>query len=103
MQIIDTFSPIKPYAITIYPFIISEDDLDEVTLNHEKIHIQQQKELFVIPFYILYAYFYFKNIRKGMSKDDAYLYIPFESEAYENEFSMSYLSRRPKMAWTKYI
>ena len=31
-------------AITLYPFIIFRDEPDEHTVNHERIHIQQQKE-----------------------------------------------------------
>ena len=41
---------IDVYAITIFPFIISKEKMDKVTLNHEKIHIQQQKEMLVIFF-----------------------------------------------------
>ena len=41
-------------GITIYPFIIlREDCADEVTINHESIHIQQQKESLVIGFYLI--------------------------------------------------
>ena len=33
-------------AITLYPFIISREKMSEDVLNHESIHIAQQKELF---------------------------------------------------------
>ena len=41
---------IDVYAITLFPFIISKEKMDETTLNHEKIHIEQQKELLVVFF-----------------------------------------------------
>ena len=44
---------IDVYAITLFPFIISKEKMDETTLNHEKIHIEQQKELLVVFFYLL--------------------------------------------------
>ena len=42
------------YAITIWPFVFIRDDGNELTINHESIHIKQQQELFVLPFYLLY-------------------------------------------------
>ena len=39
-------------AITLYPFIISREEMSEDVLNHESIHIAQQKELFVVFFYM---------------------------------------------------
>lgn len=44
-------------GLTLFPFIfVSEkaDLKDDILINHEKIHIQQQKELLVLPFYIWY-------------------------------------------------
>ena len=35
-------------AITLFPFIISKEEMSETLLRHETIHIAQQKELFVI-------------------------------------------------------
>jgi hypothetical protein len=31
-----------------------EDVLDKVFVNHEKIHLRQQLELLVLPFYVWY-------------------------------------------------
>ena len=38
---------ISVYAITIFPFIILSEEVDDYTMNHELIHFEQQKELFV--------------------------------------------------------
>ena len=48
---------IDVYAITIFPFIISKEKMSEITLNHETIHIEQQKELLVLGFYPLYVFY----------------------------------------------
>lgn len=90
-------------AITLYPFIISKNEMCEFTVNHEKIHIEQQKELFVLFFYILYVGYWLKGKLKGMTNDDAYAFIPFEQEAYSNHYDLDYLKTRPKHAWKDYI
>ena len=94
---------IDVYAITIYPFIFVRDESNDTTNNHESIHLAQQKELFVIPFYILYVYWWLLNLSKGMNKFDAYMNIPFEKEAYGNQKDFAYLNNRKKMSWKKYI
>ena len=42
------------WAITLYPFIICRGEMNEKTKNHERIHLAQQKELWLIGFYVLY-------------------------------------------------
>lgn len=89
-------------AWAIFPFIIFRDRkyMSSRKRNHEKIHIQQQKELWVIPFYIIYAFSYIRNIIK---RDLApYRNIVFEREAYANERKIMYLEKREKHAWRKY-
>ena len=91
-------------AITIYPFIIFRDETDEQTINHERIHIVQQRELLVIPFYILYVGYWLVN--KFIHKDNsrmAYYNIPFEIEAYQNDENFSYLLNRKSLSWRKYF
>ena len=91
-------------AITIYPFIIFRDETDEQTINHERIHIVQQRELLVIPFYILYVGYWLVN--KFIHKDNsrmAYYNIPFEIEAYQNDENFSYLLNRKWFSWRKYF
>ena len=46
------------YAMAIFPFILvhrSSIPVGEKLLNHERIHLQQQLELLIIPFYIWYG------------------------------------------------
>ena len=90
-------------AITLYPFIIFRDEPDEHTINHERIHIQQQKELFVLPFYVLYVWYWLVNrVKYHDLGPDAYYNLPFEREAYQNDDNFSYLESRPKHAWKNY-
>jgi len=84
-------------GITLFPFIIlkSKDLLqDKKLINHEKIHLRQQIELLIIPFYIIYLIEY---ILKG------YRGISFEREAYDNDQDLDYLKKRKLFAWTKYF
>ena len=89
-------------AITLYPYIIfskKAEDVSPITVNHEMIHIEQQKELWVIGFYLLYVLYWIKNLIKYRNSSQAYMNIPFEIEAYTNEFEADYLDMRPKHAW----
>jgi len=87
-------------GITIWPFIFIKKGYDTPsTINHESIHIKQQQELLVIPFYILYFIFYIINIFSV----DAYYKIAFERESYVNEDDMEYLKKRKPYAWIKYF
>lgn len=83
-------------AIAFFPFIIipSTTIVDDELLNHERIHLRQQLELLVIPFYIWYLIALY---RKG------YMNISFEKEAYANENDLTYLKKRRIFAFRKYI
>lgn len=100
--------PFKPYkGICLLPYIFLRKDLIlegryEIVLNHEKIHYQQQKELFLVGFYILYAYFYLLLFFKYWNLSIAYKYNPFEREAFANENYSNYLLERPKNNWKGY-
>ena len=85
-------------GITLFPYIIlrEKDKKDKVLLNHEKIHINQQKELLIIFFYIWYILEY---VLKGFS----YHRISFEKEAYENQDNLDYLNNRKRYSFLKYI
>ncbi len=94
---------INIYAITLWPFIIFKDEGNEQTIKHERIHIVQQAELFVVFFYLLYVTFWFLNLLKYRNFHAAYMNIPFEREAYEKEYEEDYLDNRKRFAWKDYI
>ena len=89
-------------AITLYPFIISREPMSEVVLNHEKIHLEQQREGFILGFYALYVFYWICGIAKGLSSSVAYYNIPYEQEAYANDHNMDYLTNRKRNSWKKY-
>tara|TARA_Y100000592_G_scaffold41510_1_gene65769 strand:- start:5590 stop:5928 length:339 start_codon:yes stop_codon:yes gene_type:complete len=93
---------ISVYAITLFPFIILSEEVDEYTMNHELIHFEQQKELFVVGFYALYVYDFIRGMIKYGNKDMAYYLIRFEQEAYNYESDLGYIIDREKNAWKEY-
>tara|TARA_R110000824_G_scaffold125429_6_gene284576 strand:+ start:43865 stop:44209 length:345 start_codon:yes stop_codon:yes gene_type:complete len=89
-------------AITLFPFIVSKEEMSKVTLNHETIHIHQQKELFVLFFYMLYIFDWFKGLIKYQNARKAYFQIRFEQEAYAKMYEEEYLLTRKKYSWRDY-
>ena len=92
-------------AMAIFPFVIvdrRDRAADQVLLQHEMIHLRQQVELLVLPFYLLYGYYYLKGRIKGLPAKAAYRAIPFEVESYRHEAVPGYLRHRSRFAWMKY-
>ena len=83
-------------ALAFYPFIFVSKDtiLTPELINHERIHLRQQIEMLILPFYIWYLIEYYT---KG------YLNVSFELEAYDNQDNLEYLPSRPIFNFTKYI
>jgi hypothetical protein len=83
-------------GITFFPFIIfaSNIEIDDELINHERIHLRQQLELLIIPFYIWYFIEYYT---KG------YWQVSFEKEAYANDKNPNYLKERKMFSFFKYI
>lgn len=93
-------------GITLYPFIfLKENSLknDKILVNHEKIHLQQQKELGVIFFFILYGLEYLFYFIKYKKHHKAYHAISFEREAYHHQKNIRYLSTRKSWSFRKYL
>ncbi len=93
---------IDVYAITLYPYVFIKDEGNPTVINHEKIHLEQQRELWLIGFYFLYILYWLIGKVKGMSNTGAYHSIPFEREAYENDEDEEYLKNRKRFAWRSY-
>lgn len=93
-------------GITLFPFIIvSEHNLRQntVTINHEKIHIRQQIELLVLPFFIWYGIEFLIKWRMFKDKKIAYRNISFEREAYAKEKDPGYLKQRSFWRFLSYL
>jgi hypothetical protein len=100
----------KYVGISIFPivFLYGKYFESKTTINHETIHFKQQLEMLVIPFYLVYGFFFLLNFFKGFFKKDggwntSYYRIPFEQEAYDNEENLDYLKSRKPYAWIKYV
>ena len=94
--------PLKGYkAMTVWPFIFARDELDDVTLNHEKIHGRQQLEMLWVLFFVWYVVEWAVKLFVGMG--NAYRRISFEREAYGHEAEPDYLKRRKMWAWWRYV
>lgn len=97
---------LKVDAMALFPFILirrKEMVNDEVLLRHETIHLKQEAELLILPFYVLYLINYLINRFKHKTHHEAYMNICFEREAYANESDIAYLNTRKLWAWCKYI
>lgn len=66
------------------------------SINHEKIHTAQMKELWYIGFYLLY--FLEWVARLFFAPATAYRGISFEREAYEHQYDYNYLNSRKRFA-----
>lgn len=94
----------KVKGMAVFPFILlqSRSLSDDATImNHEQIHLRQELELLIIPFYILYFLHYFINLWVYRDHNKAYKNIIFEREAYENEKDFNYLKSRKFWGWLK--
>jgi hypothetical protein len=72
-------------------------------INHERIHLRQQAELLILPFYIWYVAEYLIHVAACRNKKEAYYNISFEREAYGNEANLNYLKDRPFWNFIKFI
>lgn len=92
--------------MALFPFILVRDKRmadDAILINHERIHLRQQAELLVIPFYVLYLLIYLFNLFVYRKHHKAYMNIVFEREAYDKEADIKYLERRKWQAWRSYF
>ncbi|HIP27041.1 MAG TPA: hypothetical protein EYG80_05245 [Flavobacteriaceae bacterium] len=92
-------------AITVFPFILINKNYkgNKALINHEKIHLKQQLELLIIPFYLWYIIEFLIKLIKYKSWHMAYLNISFEKEAYQNDYNLEYLKYRKWFAFIKYF
>ncbi|WP_298554031.1 hypothetical protein [uncultured Algibacter sp.] len=93
-------------GMTIFPFVfLKTKQLKEnkVLINHEKIHLKQQLELLVIPFYVFYVIEFLIRLVKYRNWQKAYRNISFEREAYCNQANLEYLQNRLIWSFLKYL
>lgn len=114
-------------AMTIWPFIFirleEKREYNDVDDRHENIHGEQQKEMLcvaviiaailfavgcawwccLIPLPLFFWWYLIEWLLRLFGKGNAYRNISFEREAFSNEKDESYLSKRKRFAWIKYL
>ncbi|WP_426091038.1 hypothetical protein [Flavobacterium sp. DSR3-2] len=94
------------HGLALFPFVFIKFSVDKenmVFLNHEKIHLRQQLELLIVPFFIWYFIEYFVRVAQYKNADLAYRNISFEREAYANESNLEFLKKRPFFSFFNYL
>lgn len=93
-------------CVAVFPFVFVKyrgDTANKVLVNHEKIHLRQQLELLVLPFFIWYFLEYLLRLVQYKNNDLAYRNISFEREAYTNELKLDYLNHRSFLQFLNYL
>jgi len=99
-------TPKKFSGITLFPFVILSHKKykeNSVVINHEKIHITQQAQMLVLPFYLWYLIEFLIRLFIHKNKKVAYKNISFEREAYKNEKDLNFLKKRPFWNFLNYL
>lgn len=95
--------PFKGYSAMSWcgKIITRKDNIGTTTRNHERIHLEQA--LFFnnwIHYYIIYLWYWIIGLPIIYPFRSAYYTIPFEVEAYANEYIYDY--HPTKNSWKKY-
>ncbi|MFP4846936.1 hypothetical protein [Winogradskyella sp. PE311] len=93
-------------GLTIFPFMfLKYKALKEnmILVNHEKIHLRQQLELLIIPFFIIYSIEFLIRFIHCRKWSLAYKNISFEREAYENENDLGFLQKKSFWSFIQYF
>lgn len=95
----------KKYCINIFGTLWARDTswIDRYVVNHERIHTRQMHEMLFVPFYVWYGLEWFIRFIGCLNREKAYRSISFEREAYTHGHDLSYLGKRRRYAWLRYI
>ena len=107
MIVISKYIIPKGFAgLAVYPFIfLKKTSLksDIFLINHEEIHLKQQRETFILLFFFFYIMEWVIKLLIYQNTALAYKNISFEKEAYLNEGNINYLNNRKPWAFLNYI
>ena len=93
-------------GLTAFPFVFIKYKFDlknKVLVNHEKIHLRQQLEMLVLPFFVWYFIEYAVRLWQYKNTNLAYRNISFEREAYTNEINLEYLKTKRVFSFLNYL
>ena len=107
MVLISKFAIPKGYiGLTVFPFIFLKYEhlkSDTILMNHERIHLRQQLEFLILPFFLIYTTEFLIRLIVLRNWKRAYRSISFEKEAYANERNLTYLKSRPFWSFLTYL
>ncbi len=84
-------------GMSLWPFVILKHQSlakEPVFMNHERIHLSQQIEMLILPFYLWYSLEFVLRLVQFKNVNLAYKNISFEREAYANESDLNYFRIR---------
>ena len=93
-------------GMALFPFILIREKKNRnnaILINHERIHLRQQLELLIVPFYLLYLINYLYQMITTLDHQTAYRNIIFEQEAYDHEKELNYLEKRRMFGFLFYL
>jgi hypothetical protein len=93
-------------GITLFPLVFIRREglkFNKSFINHERIHLRQQLELLVLPFFVWYGLEFLVGYIRYRSWRKAYQTISFEQEAYSNEKNLQYLEKRTFWQFLQYV
>ena len=93
-------------GLTVFPFVFVSQQSEKhnaVLMHHERIHLRQQMELLVLPFFVWYTIEFFLKWVWYRDRKKAYRNIIFEREAYDQEKNFAYLKSRSFWRFLKYF
>jgi hypothetical protein len=97
--------PFKGFrAINLFGVVFARKEcspLSAFTVNHERIHTEQMRELGYVPFYLCYVLEWFVKLCFFGRK--SYYHISFEQEACKNTNNLGYYKFRKHYSFLKYI
>lgn len=98
------FASLRVDGMALFPFIlVQQPNPDPILLNHERIHLRQQLELGILPFYVGYGLEYLIRRFQYRNHYAAYRNISFEREAFANDQNLTYLKNRPAWQFRRYF
>lgn len=96
--------PFKGFsAMAFVWWIFAREELTEMNVRHEEIHIRQQKEMLVIFFLLWYGIEWLLRLIQYRNRMTAYKNISFEREAYDNQMKVGYVDTRKHYSFINYI
>ena len=93
-------------GISLWPFVILKHKAlakNPVFMNHERIHLRQQIEMLILPFYLWYSLEFLLRLYQFRNGYLAYRNISFEREAYANEAHLNYIRKRHLWNFAHYL